>query len=556
MKNLIYFIVLFICSTLFATVKLGSQIMDGSKNIDQTVALGDNALSRAENITDSIVIGETAGLKMKSNNNVIAIGKGALSGTEYIDGTVAIGQYEMFGESYNRDTTSINGKQLWISKPLEAFCINPNKERDITKTPFYYINGELHINAPIVNESWIIDSEYDMYLGEYDMFLSENGNDANDGLSPRKAKKTIDGIYAAATNSGMRVGVFPGDYAPPKNYDAKSNPKQFIPHTTSLEFIAIEGRGKTSISGIYEDGPSGTNGCYHTLAFAEGNHVFRGFKINNISGYYNTGGFSASNKYCPAFSCITLVDCEVTCDTLNYYHYYGAFNACMFSNCVVRIGTIKESSSTTAISPPNTFAGCTFVETELRIDASESPVNRWKMFYKANAKNSLFILPPPIENEVLSTSYSSSAENCTIIYDAPEGAIPRFIYSKATNSYYAVGTGTVGTGDNAFAPSWTNTLLNADYVPMSIDCPAVRDDGRKDAGWKDSGLGCQKSFAARANIRIENGALVVYQGGVVIGTIPMDAVATTLKAPRPTASPAPVEEEDPEDESVILLNRL
>jgi hypothetical protein len=252
MKNLIYFIVLFISSTLFATVKLGSLTMDGAKNIDQTVVIGDNALSRAENITDSIVIGEAVGLMMKSNNNVIAIGKGALSGTEYVDGTVAIGQYEMFGESYNRDTTSINGKQLWISKPLEAFCINPNKERDITKTPFYYINGELHINAPIVNESWIIGSEYDMYLGEYDMFLSENGNDANDGLSPRKAKKTIDGVYAAATN-GMRIGVLPGSYLPPSNNDPAGNLPYLISTSKFLEFVAIDGKGKTAIVGVYEN---------------------------------------------------------------------------------------------------------------------------------------------------------------------------------------------------------------------------------------------------------------------------------------------------------------
>ena len=53
MKNLIYFIVLFISSTLFATVKLGSHIMNGARHIDQTVAIGDNALSCAENITAS-----------------------------------------------------------------------------------------------------------------------------------------------------------------------------------------------------------------------------------------------------------------------------------------------------------------------------------------------------------------------------------------------------------------------------------------------------------------------------------------------------------------------
>lgn len=533
-----------------ANVKLGDEALSGSSAVNRLIVIGNEALTDASNVCDSVVIGSAAGTSAKECSSVIAIGKGAMSGIKEASGTVAIGAYELMGEDYSRDTTSINGKQLYISKPLNAFAINPTKELDITKTPLYFIDDTLYFNVKKIEG---MSLSMTGVLTGYDLYLSPDGNDAYDGLSPSRAKRTLDGCYAAATNSGMRVGVFPGDYAPPKNYDAKMTPKQFIPHTTSLEFIAIEGRGKTSISGIYEDGPSGTNGCYHTLAFAEGNHVFKGFKINNISGYYNTGGFSASNKSCPAFSCITLVDCEVTFDTLNYYHYYGAFNSCIISNSIVRINTVREVENIASSSPVNIFAGCEFDGTELYITAAESSLNRWRIFKNGNIKDSLIVLPPIHETEAF--SYSPYATNCTIIYDAPEGATPRCSYARAVNCYYAVGTGTVGTGDNAFAPSWTNTLLNADYVPASIDCPAVRDDGRKDAGWKDSGLGCQKSFAARANIRIENGALVVYQGGVVIGTIPMDAVATTLKAPRQPESPAPVEE-DPEDESVILLNRL
>jgi hypothetical protein len=182
----------------------------------------------------------------------------------------------------------------------------------------------------------------------------------------------------------------------------------------------------------------------------------------------------------------------------------------------------------------------------------------YRFFDEGQYSRSLFNLPPFKEEYEKSQRNTATFSSCTFIYDVIlNNSYYRVYGSKSTDCYFCVGENEAPHGGvgNAFAASWTNTYLNAEYVPASIECVAVRDDGRKDAGWKDSGLGCQKAFASRAYIRIEDGALVVYQGGAAIGTIPMDEIPVTLQSPRPTASLSPTEE-DPGDESVILLNQL
>ncbi len=561
MKNLIYLTVLYTGSTLFATVHLGSHVLNGAKHTERTVAIGDNALSRAENITDSIVIGDAVGLMMKSNNNVIAIGKGALSGTEHVDGTVAIGQYEMFGESYNRDTTSINGKQLWISKPLEAFCINPNKERDITKTPFYYINGELHINAPIVYEGAFIGGVGD---AQYDMYLSENGDDANHGHSPYKAKKTIGGVYATATD-GMRIGVLPGSYLPPSNDDPAGDVPYLIATTNRLEFVAIEGKEKTSIVGVYENEDGFNDGFHHTLAFESGPQTFRGFTIKNLGGWKKNINSGTSKTIAPIASCVAFIDCAIENDILRCFFTFSGFNSCSFENTSITANKwcyTGISSNADAL-----FAGCGMYNCKVsitdveNIPRSDGMIGIYRFFHAGEFRSTLFLLPPFKDEKEFDAKAKPIFEDCTIIYDVTldNRTHKRFFGAATTNCYFAIGDNealSIST-QNVYATSWTNTLLNAEYVATSIDCPAVRDDGRKDAGWKDSGLGWQKSFSSRANIKLEDGVLVVYQGGVKIGSIAMEPSATTLNAPRPTTTATtPEEHEDESEASPIILMPL
>lgn len=124
-----------------------------SSNTVGAVAIGREALGSADGASDTVAVGNYAALGAKNCGTTIAIGKGALVGVENVNRTVAIGAYEMFGESGQDDTTSINSKQLWVSKPLDAFCINPAKSLHITNTPLYYIGGEIHMQADVIRMS-------------------------------------------------------------------------------------------------------------------------------------------------------------------------------------------------------------------------------------------------------------------------------------------------------------------------------------------------------------------------------------------------------------------
>ena len=204
------------------------------------------------------------------------------------------------------------------------------------------------------------------------------------------------------------------------------------------------------------------------------------------------------------------------------------------------------------------------------VEIKEAPTddsNFFNFFEKSVAERSLFILPPVTTKNGSSPEKDGNKEyfhNCTFIWsvDAGDAGAIRVNPSRANNCYFCVGenwgsfTDIYASSGNVCAPSWTNNYLNAEYISASIESPAVRTDGRKDAGWKDSGLALEKSMKARADIRIENGNLVVYQGGAIVGRIPFEAVAMAASTSQTTAQPTETEEpNEPKrlDETAVLM---
>lgn len=331
------------------------------------------------------------------------------------------------------------------------------------------------------------------------------------------------------------------------------------PH--SLEFVAIEGKSKTSITGVYENDNVWSNGFHHTLAFEAGPQTFRGFTIRNLSGWILAKSSNTQNQ-APIASCAAFIDCAFENDILRSHFSFSGFNSCSFENTTITANRWEYFASMGG-NAGALFAGCTMVNCAVKIADVENLIfdgyyGIYRFFDEGQYSHSLFNLPPFKEAYERSQRNATSFSSCTFIYDVVLNNDYRRVYgSKSTDCYFCVGEDEVPHGGvgNAFAASWTNTYLNAEYVPASIECPAVRDDGRKDAGWRDSGLGCQKAFASRANIRIEDGALVVYQGGTAIGTIPMDAIATTLRMPRPENEENTIQESEKDGtESVIILS--
>lgn len=564
MKQLIAAFFIAANSAIFANTQLGNRALSFADGVANVIAIGKSTASATKNSSHSIFIGNHCGYMASNLNSVVAIGDGALVGARNLSGVVALGDNELANVGGLSDTTSINKQQIFVSRVANAFAINPLQEKSITNTPFYYLNGELHINAPIINDGWIMGSEYDMYLGEYDMFLSENGNDANDGLSPRRAKKTIDGVYAAATN-GMRIGVLPGSYLPPSNNDPAGDLPYLISTSKLLEFVAIDGKGKTAIVGVYENDDGFNDGFHHTLAFESGPQTFRGFTIKNLGGWKKNIDSGTSKTVAPIASCVTFIDCAIENDILRCFYTFSGFNSCTFENTSITANKwcfTGINTNTDAL-----FSGCGMYNCKVSIadvenvPRSDGMIGMYRFFSAGEFRSSLFLLPPFKDEKERNASSKPIFEDCTIIFDVTldNRSYARFANTISTNCYFAIGDNEahhIGT-QSVYATSWTNTLLNAEYVAASIDCPAVHDDGRKDAGWKDSGLGWQKSFSSRATIKLEDGVLVVYQGNIRIGTVAIEPSATTLNAPRPTTTTATSEmQEEESGESPIVLMPL
>lgn len=342
-------------------------------------------------------------------------------------------------------------------------------------------------------ESKMLEYTFDLYLAPY-------GNDMYDGRSSDFPKRTIAGCYAAATTNAT-VCVFPGDYETISNEKTTSG-SLFYP-SYNLTFVAVGGKDRTSITGKYTSDGIAQNGYYHTLAFNNGPQRFIGFTIRRLSGWSKSESQAASSNNSPCMSCVVLEDCTVEDCDVCFWLSYGAFNTCAFADTVFRNISLDNYGTG---NPPNVFIQCEFENCRVEVDSLENHIdNRHIRFFNTcEARSSLYSLPPVLDTEY--ASRSCTFWDCTFVWDYNPAYRQRVTPGSCSNCYFCVGTSySSEDGEcNVFASSWTNTLLNEDFVPRSIECPAVRTGGQMDAGWRQSGLGELKNVAYNDVVTVTN----------------------------------------------------
>lgn len=488
---------------------------------DRTTVQGAAAASNASAVERSVFIGAAAGAFSADVADSVAIGHRALRYSNNSSNVVAIGSNALAGRASLTNATWING-HFFSSK--EKFFIKHDLELPDENSPIYFSGDTLYLNASnvVVNG---VSSHASADARVYDLYMSAEGNDENDGLSPATAKRTFQGCYDAALGDAT-VGVLPGTYAPLPLYsftlgqasqrkasrgygwyiDGNQNTALVFP-SNNLHFVAIDGPERTVISG---DG-QGTN----ALAMA-GNElqIFQGFAVTNLA----VRDYTTSSDY-PVLSGVRLVDCVVSLPSTTNSYTWGVFIGTEFCNTSIRIGNVNVYHHSSIWSGyPAPFRYCRFDSSRLFVD-SLSYTNTLKsasLFRRCSAASSLFVLPAFDDKETSGSEHPNFLDvtDCTFLFDAPAQAnvSARFfqtgiqegdpLYKFApTNCYFCVGGDLSWTNEycisvlgdnNVFAP-FHSPCLDSGYVP-TLQSPAVRYGDFRDAGWKNSGLSVRKSL--------------------------------------------------------------
>lgn len=548
------------------------------------INLGSNAGIHSSENVNGIAIGENAAYAAQKNEGVIAIGNGATAGAKNLKNVVALGSYELAGVDGLEDAVSINNQQLFISKQLNAFALNPLQEDYIGKSPFWYLDGVLHFNAKRIEGLGISNEP----IASYDFYLSTDGNDDNDGKSFRTAKRTFRGVWNEANKveneTNFTCAVSAGTY-----YHYETNTANFIDKNMDLlvrkriTFIALEGAERTclaapenniedelfgslavSVSDTWGNLGSLTDDDF-VISKSDGQGFYRlqtlkGFTVKNFTGTYG----KTITKTAPTFLGFEFFDCIIRNNQLLHTgNGRGAVFGCNFYNCIFTENIFYHSGGTSYC---NMFRYCNFYNSQILSDNIEyNPGNYTgdiRMFSGTCKLYDCFVDYGNYEKVVEGDLNGSSIDkNVTKIFRYPNFKISENV--KRENSVLVTEncfepTNSLKKIDSVFMKLETYTSLHntTNGVAIAIESPAVRTDGRKDAGWKDSGLALEKSMKARADIRIENGNLVVYQGGAIVGRIPFEAVAMAASAPQTTAQPTETEEpNEPKrlDETAVLM---
>lgn len=559
------------------------------------LSLGYGAAADGSFVTDCIAVGDGALRRSASVVDSIAIGPGALSLSSNVSSTVAIGRGELAREAYETGATSINGRQLYISRTYDAFCLNPQKAASVADTPLWYRSGTLHLNA----DATLAEGDFfTVRRGEYDFFVAPWGNDLADGLTPASAKRNPIAVIAAAnarasasagTTNALAVlsndyaytcAVFPGVYTVERGYTPKqaAQSKEIGLLLASIRYRALAGRNRTVIeapddnlsrpatnmvnlawplaydnaagctivaefgksachAAATRDRPKGfrSYGDYH----AHRSVAFEGFTVRNFAS--SVGDTSNGNSLAPTFGGVDFIDCTVSSNLVwEANQNTGSIALCRFTGCDIRDNTLYHSAGTRSSTG---FYACDFVNSTLsepRIPyrPTDGATGIYFLFRGpctfsgtfarlglAGVTNATLFVRGMYENGFGSLA---SASNSTFLAEGSPRLFAANGEATFLNCYIASGDGeypsipTNGVSD-CITAAWTNALLSSGGAAVSPDCPAVRDDGRPDAGWRDSGLGLRKALLRRADIRLEGGDLVVYTNGVRGASIPLSS---------------------------------
>ena len=594
MKQLIAAFFITANSAILANTQLGNRALSFADGVADVIAIGKSTASATKNSSHSIFIGNHCGYLASNLNSVVAIGDGALVGARNLSGVVAIGDNELANVGGLGDTTSINKQQIFVSRVANAFAINPLQKTSITNTPFYYINDTLYFNVKKIEGMPISRSEP---AKAYNFYLAPDGDDENDGLSYKCPKKTFDGVWKAAnalddTITNITCAVFAGTYyIDYTNTVFAFNFNRGFCVNKRVHFIALDGPEKTSVSGP-EDNFS--RSCMASLGVSMGDTYYDSapksvdFRSNGgvidavIYRRQTLEGFTvrkfaatfAGNQYqktAPTFSGIDFKNCIIR-DNMIMHAGWGAGGvyACRFYDCDV-IGNVLYHTGGADYCCIYNY--CDFFRTRIidnEIYIPDGHTGQLRYFrYGGIVKNTYLyqLVPPNSTPNTIRTTPMIASEKCdsTIAFVSTNGTstVTTSYGNNATNVLYVFDTKLTTTNGVD-----TVTMTSADFakyhdldtgVAVSIDSPAVRLDGKADAGWKDSGLNARKILSTRADIRVVDGVLVVYQNGEMVGTIEMSALPVMYRntsnaqpsSITPNEQPDLEEEEDHEQRVMI-----
>lgn len=469
-------------------------VMSGysSYYICDSLGFGFRAMQDAQYATNVVAFGSMAGRNVQNLDNCFLFGRNAGRDSYGLNNCFFVGTDAGRGLHDMTDRTYIIG-QFYADKGSGSFYVRPNPGSD--RDALTYSNGVLKIGTKVLSR------RNERVNFSANLYLSGEGDDANDGLTLATAKRTLAGVVSAANaigTNGLVVAVMDGDYEPPYSDFGADYP---------MVFRSVNGKADTRIVG----------GLNSVLAWSSSRCKWIGF---TFTGFTGKGFVYNSDRVC-RFGDMAFEDCDFIDNDFETEEAYTAYQLCSFVRCnfdrnAYRIATTGWGLKGTL------YRGCDFFKTtianiELYDTSGGYDIYHTTLLYDISAEQCLFSLP---SSAVRNQSSKFSMKDVTII--APSVFPPHFDYSapvtakptarnlcpipafsgKVTNCFYVVGNFVPGMTydlcvsatnyvEDAFV-ACASANLTADYVADDEDCPSVRDDGKKDYGWKSSAFGAPK----------------------------------------------------------------
>ena len=481
-------------------------------NGSQSEFFGAKAGQNASSIYRSTFLGIMAGYGAERLSNCFSAGAASMANASDCDNCVFIGPYAGQRASNVSWRTQING-QLYLDKARDEFYLSPDPSKPSVLAPLSYTAGTMRelvdhrIETTAANRLAFEKADAHVWLSAF------GGSDANDGLSPTSAVKTIAGAYTAAYNAATNgtlnasneivVAVAEGRYAPCVLASGL---------THGIAYVATGDRKDTIIDGTMANRGTITMGgqpyvkgepmsCVNGVC-ADGSESrpfsMRGFTITGFNYAFVKETYGSFDGYCMLHG-ITFVKCDITGNNPmgRYGVFSGAFEdcdihgnvvrVCMFGGSPVAVGSVfggwcgrgwERASLTRCHVWDNDFSPCA------------------EFFYGGFASHSLFEVdfyersPSGSNNTVIAKTFSNPQ-----VTGQTHGRNPGF----NSNSFVVVAEPGPGYDESIYNPTGascvvSNANLTADCIAADADCPSVRSDGKPDYGYKDSGLWQYKSM--------------------------------------------------------------
>ncbi len=474
---------------------------------NQSEFVGALSGQNAHDIYRSSFLGVMSGYNAFGIYNCFAAGIGALANATNVSGSVFIGPYAGRNARDVSGRTDING-QFFSDKGRDEFRIVTDPAKPV---PVHYRGGILREQTDFAIRTDDADRAAWERADAHVWLSSFDGDDANSGLSPTGAVKTIAGAYNAAyravTNGTLNasneivVAVAEGVYAPVDLTSALTN---------GIAFVATGDRGDTIIDGMLAwarddlnptNYPYGKEGarlrCANGVAFNNSHLAFvapfslEGFTITRFNYRYGNEGYGDTGR--SVFHGITFKRCDITGNVP--MPRYGTFSG-EFIDCDIHGNKVLPYTYNTAVSA--FFGGwANYYREWARLvrchvwDNDISPCE--KLIYEGSlgwAEHCLFEVE-------FCYGFAKGGHNTYIAETLNNHHVSGLSEASgfspiSTNSFFVVRNleerylGVVGVqGSNCIV---TNANLTADFVAADASCPSVRSGDLPDYGYRNSGF--------------------------------------------------------------------